>query len=194
MAMAGYGDWDQMEYQTLMSRGRDAERTAQVCWTAAGIAAAVLFSWGIAAKSSSLMLPVVFATAFGFYAAVHGRNQVRLIAGYAKEYFEGQPSGPKWFTRLGHLEVVPGFNPSGDWVATALANMLVVGSIVFAWLFAGLAPKGELMAGIVTGAGLVFCFHSVTETSRLRQMNPAALWRQVGNGPVEERRPRLATR
>ena len=192
--MAGFGDWDQMEYQTLMSRGRDAERTAQVCWTAAGIAAAVLFSWGVAAKSSSLMLPVVFATAFGFYATVHGRHQVRLIAGYAKEFFEGNSSGPKWFTRLGHLEVVPGFNPSGDWVAAALANLLVVGSIVFAWMFAGLAPKGELMAGIVTGLGLVFCFHSVSETSRLRQMNPATLWRQVGNGPSEERRPRLAAR
>jgi len=192
--MAGFGDWDQMEYQTLMSRGRDAERTAQVCWTAAGIAAAVLFSWGIAAKSSSLMLPVVLATAFGFYAMVHGRNQVRLIAGYVKEYFEGQSSGPRWFTRLGYLEVVPGFNPSGDWVTTVLANLLVIGSIVFAWNFAGLAPKGELMAGIVTGVGLVFCFHSVSETSRLRGMNPSALWRQVGNGPVEERRPRLATR
>jgi hypothetical protein len=190
--MAGFGDWDQMEYQTLMSRGRDAERTAQVCWTAAGIAAAILFSWGIAAKSSSLMLPVVFATAFGFYSLVHGRNQVRLIAGYAKEYFEGN-SSPRWFTRLAHLEVVPGFNPSGDWLATALANLLVGGAIVFAWNFASLAPKGEMMAGIVTGVGLVFCFHSVSETSRLRQMNPAALWRQVGNG-VEERRPRLAAR
>ena len=192
--MAGFGDWEQMEYQTLMSRGRDAERTGQVCWTAGGIAAVILFSWALAAKSSSLMLPVVFATAFGFYAAVHGRNQVRLISGYVKEYFEGQNSGPKWFTRLGHLEVVPGFNPSGDWVMTAIANLLVVGSIVFAWMFSTAAPKGELMAGIVTGVGLVFCFHSVAETARLRQMNPAALWRQVGNGPVEERRPRLATR
>jgi len=192
--MAGFGDWEQMEYQTLMSRGRDAERTGQVCWTAGGIAAVILFSWALAAKSSSLMLPVVFATAFGFYAAVHGRNQVRLISGYVKEYFEGQNSGPKWFTRLGHLEVVPGFNPSGDWVTTAIANLLVVGSIVFAWMFSTAAPKGELMAGIVTGVGLVFCFHSVAETARLRQMNPAALWRQVGNGPVEERRPRLATR
>jgi hypothetical protein len=190
--MAGFGDWEQMEYQTLMSRGRDAERTAQVCWTAAGIAAAILFSWGIAAKSSSLMLPVVFATAFGFYSLVHGRNQVRLIAGYVKEHFEGN-SGPRWFTRLEHLEVVPGFNPSGDWLSTGLANLLVGGAIVFAWNFASLAPKGEMMAGIVTGVGLVFCFHSVSETSRIRQMNAAALWRQVGNG-IEERRPRLAAR
>jgi hypothetical protein len=191
--MAGFGDWEQMEYQTLMSRGRDAERTAQVCWTAAGIAAAILFSWGIAAKSSSLMLPVVFATAFGFYSLVHGRNQVRLIAGYVKEHFEGNSSGARWFTRLEHLEGVPGFNPSGDWLATALATLLVGGSIVFAWIFSSLAPKGEMMAGIVTGVGLVFCFHAVSETARLRQTNPAALWRQVGNG-VEERRPRLAAR
>ena len=191
--MAGFGDWEQMEYQALMSRGRDAERTAVVCWTAAGIAAAVLFSWALAAKSPSLMLPVVFATAFGFYAAVHGRHQVRLISGYAKEYFEGQ-SGARWFTRLGHLEVVPGFSPSGDWVTALLANLIVVGAVVFSWIFSAAAPRGELMAGIVTGVGLVFCFHSVSETTRLRQMNPSALWRQVGNGPSEERRPRLATR
>ena len=84
--MAGYSDWDHEEYQALMNRGRDAERTSLVCWTASGVGAAVLLSWGIAAKSPSLMLPVIFATAFGFYAAIHGRHQVRLIAGYVKEF------------------------------------------------------------------------------------------------------------
>ena len=40
--MAGYGDWEQLEYRALMSRGSDAERNAMVCWVASGLTAAVL--------------------------------------------------------------------------------------------------------------------------------------------------------
>src|SRR5512137_596647 len=102
--MAALDESDRMEYVALMGRGRDAERTAQVCWIASGIAAAVLLSWAIAARTSGLMLPVIFATAFGFYARIHGRQQVRLIAGYVCEFVESRPQSPQWFTRLGHLE------------------------------------------------------------------------------------------
>jgi len=194
--MAAFSDWDSLEYQALMARGRDAERTALVCWTASGIAAAVLLSWGIAAKSASLMLPVIFATAFGFYAAVHGRQQVRLIAGYVKEFMEPNGnSGPQWFTRLAQLEVVPGFNPSGDWAVAALANLTVVTAMAFSWIYAGGAgQRGDLMAGIATGLGLVFCFHSITETARIRQTNAGALWRQITSHAEERRGPRLASR
>ena len=191
--MAAFSDWEHLEYQALMARGRDAERVSLMCWTAGGIAAAVLLSWGIAAKSASLMLPVVFATAFGFYAAIHGRSQVRLIAGYLKEFVEDN-SSPQWFTRLSQLEVVPGFNPAGDWAVAALANLTVVTAIAFSWFYSGPASRGDLMAGITTGLGLVFCFHSITETARVRQTNAGALWRQIA-GNVEERRgPRLAAR
>ena len=191
--MAGFADWDHLEYQALMSRGRDAERTWMVCWTAAGLVGAILLSWGIAAKSASLMIPVVFASAFGFYASVHARRQVRLIAGYVREFLESSGSGAQWFTRLSHLEDVPGYAPSGDWVVAALANLLVVASISLSWIYAGTSSRGDLMAGITTGLGLVFAFHSVTETARLRQTNMSALWRQIG--PNEERRgPRLAAR
>jgi len=61
--MAGYGDWESSEYQALMTRGRDAERTSVICWTASGLAAAILLSWGIEWRSSSLMIPVIFAAA-----------------------------------------------------------------------------------------------------------------------------------
>lgn len=134
------------------------------------------------------MLPVIFSVAYGFYTMSRGRQQVRLIAGYIKEFFESRGAGPQWFTRLGHLEVVPGFNPSSDWLATALANSVNLTAIVFAWLFAVGTPRGELMAGIVTGVGLAFMFHSVSETARLHQTNPAAFWRQVNAGPSEETR------
>lgn len=193
--MPATSEWEQIEYEAIMSRGRDAERTSLVCWTASGLAAAVLLSWGVAAKTSSLMLPVVFAAAYGFYAALHSRQQIRLIAGYVKEFVESRGHGPQWFTRLGHLEVVPGFNPSGDWVATALANALSITAIVFSWLYASTSARGDLMAGVTTGLGLIFIFHSVTETGRLRQTNAAALWRQIASGPaMESRGPKLAAR
>lgn len=187
-------DWDHLEYEALMARGRDAERTALVCWTASGLAGAVLLSWGIAAKSASLMLPVIFAAAFGFYAAIHGRQQVRLIAGYVKEFMEGSSSNGQWFTRLSQLEVVPGFNPSGDWATAVLGNLLVLTAIVFSWIYASGTARGDLMAGIATGLGLVFCFHSITETTRMRQTNAGALWRQIASNNEERRGPRLATR
>jgi hypothetical protein len=186
--MASFDENERMEYVALMSRGRDAERTSQICWTASAVSAAILLSWAIASRSPGLMLPVVFAAAFGFYAMIHGRQQVRLIAGYIKEFFETQGAGPQWFTRLGHLEVVPGFNPSSDWLTTCLANAMVVAAIVFAWLFAAGGAHGELLAGIVTGCGIAFAFHSISETARLRQSNPAAFWRQVSVGPIEEKR------
>lgn len=192
--MAGYGDWESAEYQALMTRGRDAERTSVICWTASGIAAAILLSWGIEAHSTSLMIPVIFAAAFGYYATIHSRQQVRLIAGYVKEFLEGQPHGPQWFTRLGHLEIVPGFTTSSDWVSTILVNAVVGVAVVCAWIFAAGAARGDLMAGIVTGCAVAFSFHSISETARLRQSNPAMFWRQVNNGPVEERRPARASR
>jgi len=191
--MSGFGDWEHSEYQALMTRGRDAERAALICWTAAGLVAAVLLSWGIGAKNSSLMLPVIFAAAFGYYATIHSRNQVRLIAGYVKEFVETQPGGPQWFTRLGHLEVVPGFNPSSDWVATILVNAIVITSVVLAWLYASVSARGDLMAGIATGCGVGFALHSIAETARLRSANPAAFWHQVRQGPAVDRGPeRLA--
>ena len=187
--MSGFGDWEHSEYQALMTRGRDAERTSLICWTAAGLTAAILLSWGIGAKNTSLMLPVIFAAAFGYYATIHSRSQIRLIAGYVKEFMETQPGGPQWFTRLGHLEVVPGFNPSSDWVATILVNAVVVTAIVFAWVFASASARGDLMAGIATGCGVGFALHSIAETARLRHANPGAFWHQVRQGPTAERLP-----
>ena len=190
--MAG-SDWEQLEYQALMARGRDAERTAQICWTAAGLAGAILLSWGVAAKSASLMLPVIFAAAFGFYAAIHARQQVRLVAGYVKEFMENGQS-PQWFSRLSSLEVLPGVSSPGDWTLAILCNLLVVTAMVFAWLYSAGSPRGDLMAGFATGLGLVFGFHSITETVRIRQTNAAALWRQVAANTEERRGPRLASR
>jgi len=193
--MASMNENERTEYSVLMSRGRDAERTSHFCWIASGIAGTMLLSWGMAAHNPALMLPVIFCVAYGFYTMCHGRQQTRLIAGYVKEFFESD-SGPMWFTRLGHLEVVPGFSASTtDWLSTVLANAVVITAIVFSWMYSSSMPKGELYAGIVTGCGMVFSFHSMMEMTRMRQSDAAAFWHQIGMSPVEERRPhRMASR
>jgi len=117
-------------------------------------------------------------------------NAADLASDWKQLSFQG---GPKWFTRLGHLEVVPGFNPSSDWVATLLVNAMVVTAIIFAWLFAASSTRGDLMAGIATGCGVGFAVHSIAETARLRQANPGAFWHQVRQGPAEERQPERLT-
>jgi hypothetical protein len=186
-------DWDQVEYQALMARGRDAERIGSFCWTAAGLTGAVLMCTAIAAKNATLMLPVIFAAAYGFYAAIRARHQVRLIAGYVKQFME-PGSGPNWFTRLEQVEDIPGFNPPGDWAATAISNVLVVTAMAFSWMYASTTTRGDLMAGIATAVGLIFAFHSIVETARLRQTSASSLWNQVVSNAEERRGPRLASR
>jgi len=188
--MASMNENERMEYSVLMGRGRDAERTSRFCWVASCIAAAMMLSWGMAARNPALMMPVIFAVACGFYTMVNGRQQTRLIGGYVKEFFEAE-GGPQWFTRLGHLEIVPGFSAStADWLSALICNAMVVTAVVFAWIFSSAMPRGELYAGIVTGCGMIFMFHSMSETMKLRQSDASAFWRQIGMGPVEERRPR----
>ncbi len=190
--MVSHAEDRQMEYAALMDRGRDAERTGQLCWVAAGVAAAVLLSWGIGARNPGLMIPVVLAVALGFYAALRGRQQARLIAGYVEEFLEGEGGEPRWFTRSRQIQALPGMGPAGDWLNACLANAVIVVAVAFAWIFAAPAARGELMAGIVTGCAVGFAFHSISETSRLTRTDDAALWRQVSGRLREEKRPARA--
>ena len=193
--MASMNENERTEYAALMMRGRDAERTSHFCWIASGIAATMLLSWAMAAKNPALMIPVILCVAYGYYTMTHGRQQARLIAGYVKEFFECD-TGPQWFTRLGHLEIVPGFSASTtDWLSTMLSNAVVVAAVIFSWMYSAAMPKGELYAMIATGCGVMFLFHSMSETMRMRQSDAATFWHQVGMGPVEERpRPRMMSR
>jgi hypothetical protein len=176
--MVGQDNHETMEYTTLMRRAQDAERMAHLSWVAGGLTAAVTMSWAIAARNSGLMIPVVFAIAIGFYGMLRGRQQVRAIAGYVEEFSEGG-SGPRWFTRVHRLQRQPGFPTVGDWLTACLANAGVVLALVFAWVYAAGAPRGDLMAGIVTGGGVLFGFHSISETMRLVQTDWTTMWRQV---------------
>ncbi len=176
--MVGLENHETMEYVALMRRGQDAERMAHLSWVAGALTAAVTMSWAIAAKSSGLMIPVVFAIAIGFYGMLRGRQQVRAIAGYVEEFSEGA-SGPRWFTRVHRIQRQPGYPSVGDWLTVCLANAGVVLSLVFAWMFADGVPRGDLMAGIVTGGGVLFGFHSISETIRMGQTDWTSMWRQV---------------
>jgi hypothetical protein len=146
------------------------------------IAALAILAWATVSQTSALMFPVVVAVAAGFYATLRGRQQVCSIAAYVEECLEGQGSEPRWFTRLARLRAAQGFSPAGDWMTVCLANGVVLLAVVFAWLFAGTAWRGELMSGIVTGCGIVFAFYSITETARLPRPDVASYWRQTGAG------------
>jgi hypothetical protein len=171
-----------------MNRSRSIERTGQLAWVICVATATVLLSWAIGSASPGLMLPAVFAVAIGFYASLHGRQQTRLVAGYVEEFIEGRADGPHWYTRLGHLQVVPTVSPNNDWLLTGLSNLVMLATVVLSWLYAEGAERGELMAGLVTASCVAFAVHSITETVRMRQTDYAALWRQVSSGPREVRR------
>ncbi len=164
------------EYVSMTNWARSAETMGQVCWTLAMIAAVTILAWGKQSQSCALMIPAIVAVAVGFYASLRARQQVYSIAGY----LEGtQPSWISGLDRLGSAQ---------DWTVTCIANCVVVLAIVFSWLMADNAWRGELMSGMVTGCGIVFAFHSISETSRLPQVGAAPQLRASSRG--EQRRER----
>ncbi len=186
--MVPFEEDERAEYAVLMSRARDAERTALLSYVASGLVAAMLLSWAIGGRNAALMLPVLVAVAFGFTAVLRARQSVKLIAGYAEEVMERAGSRPQWFTHLRKLSSTPGFNPNSDWVAASLANTVNLIAVVLSWLYADAKSHGELMAAIVTGCALAFGIYSLSETSRVSRTDFAALWRMVGAEPREEGR------
>jgi len=182
--MPAFEDQERTEYSSLMKRGNDAERTGQLCWTAGGLTSAVLLSTGIAARNPGLMIPAVFAIAVGFYAMLRGRQQVRWIGSYVEQFCEGS-KGTQWFTRLRVLQSQPGFRTVGDWLTVSLANAGVLLALILAWIYAGAAARGDLMAGIATACGVLFGYHSISETIRLVQTDWGAMWRQT-SGDLKE--------
>ena len=180
--MTGTDEISGQEYTALMHQARDLGRTSQLCWTGAAVAAAILMSGAIGAKNPGLLLPVEFCTAFGFYATVHARRQVRLIEGYVQEFHEQEHDGAQWYTRLAHLYTLPGFQDRNEWLPLALANATNLVAIVFSWIYASSAAHGELMAGLVTMCGVGFSVHSIVENMHLEQAQAAGLWHQMNTG------------
>lgn len=175
---------EEHEYVALMKRGQEAERGAQLAWTAGALTGAVMLSWAISAQSPGLMIPVVFAIATGFYGHLRGRQQALAVATYIEEYYERAKS-LQWFSRLSQVQNQPAYRATGDWVTLCLANAGVVLALMLAWMYAGPVTRGDLMAGIVTGCGVVFAFHSTSEVIRSVQTDWPALWRSV-SGELKE--------
>lgn len=170
------------EYAALMSRARDVARTSLLCWTAASVTSAVLLAGALSARSPGLMLPAVLCAAFGFYLTLRSRREARLIEGYVQETYEKDRDGAQWFTRLSQLQAIPASGLGHDWLPLAQANAVTLLAVVFAWVFASAAPRGELMASFTTMAGVAFAVHSLVQQMNAEQAPSAAYWNQLNGG------------
>jgi hypothetical protein len=180
------------EYEALMKRTRDLDRTAQWTWTAAAIASAVLLSNAIGTRSAGQMLAVVVCAAFGYYANLRARRQASLIEGYIREFYETDRSGAQWHTRLAQLESLPGTPDRSDLWPLALSNLLTLTSIVLAWVLAEASSRGEVMGGFTTMAGIAFSVHSILGSMRTAHLASAASWTQLTTPLREVPRERRA--
>src|SRR5215831_4454540 len=192
-AMTGTDDLRGREYAALMDQARDLERTAQWTWTGTAIAAAVLLSSAISARSAGLMLPVVLCTAFGYYANLSTRRRCRLVAGYVQEFFETDRTGAQWHTRLAHLAST-GTQDNSEWMPLLLSNLVTLTSVVLGWVFAEGSSRGDLMGGFTTLTGVAFAVHSIVESMRSAQIRESTDWSQFhtplreGSSSTAERR------
>ena len=180
--MTGTDDLRGQEYTALMDQVRDLGRTAQWASLGALLAAAALFSNGIGARSSGLMLPVVLCAAFGYYAHLRARRRSRLIEGYVQEFFEKSREGAQWHTRLAQLAMLPGGQDTSEWMPLALSNLVTLVAVVFSWTFAVGSSRGEFMAGFTTMAGVAFSVHSIVESMRTENTLAATRWSQLSAG------------
>ena len=186
--MTGTEDLRGQEYAALMNRARDLERTAQWIWTITAIACAMLLSAAIGVHSAGMMLPVVLCAAFGYRANRFARRRARRIEGYLEEFHETDRSGAQWHVRQRQLDALHGVPAAADWGPLASSNLLSFVSIVLAWTVADLSPRGGVMAGITTMAGIAFSVHSILESIRSTQPANAASWAQL-NEPLRETAP-----
>jgi hypothetical protein len=175
--MSLIGEDDRVEYASLTSWARDAERTAQLCWVASMVASVTLLGWAAVAQNPALLIPVVITIATGYYATMRSRQQSRLISTYIEECVERQ-GAPRWFTHIARVRSMPGLSPLRDWIVVCLANGVLALAVLFGWLYASSAANGEIMASIVTGCGIFFGFHTISEATRFPQSDVTALWQQ----------------
>ncbi len=180
--MLGTQSIREQEYAALMSRARDIARTSMLCWTASAVTSAVLIAGALSARSPGLMLPAVLCAAFGFYLTLRARREARLIEGYVQETYEQDRDGAQWFTRLSQLQAMQAPGLGHDWLPLAQANAVTLVAVVFAWVFANDAARGELMASFTTMVGVAFAVHSLLEQLRVDQTSSAAFASQASGG------------
>lgn len=171
----------EQEYAALMHRARDIARTSALCWTGAGLAASFLLAGAIAAKNPGLLLPVQFCVGFGFHVLAQARREARLIESYVQEYFEKEREGAQWHSRLAQLQALPGGPARSDWWPVAAGGSLALVAILFSWLFAEGASRGELLASLTTMSGVAVIVHSLAQTLDHERGTGALPWAAVQN-------------
>ena len=174
--MTGIHTSREQEYAALMDRSRDLARTSSLCWSAAGLAATFLLAGAISSRNPGLLLPVQFCVAFGFHALTQARHEMRLIEGYVQEYHEKDRDGAQWHSRIAQLQALPGGPSRTDWWPVAAAGSLALAAIVFGWLYAEGAARGELMASLTTMSGVAVIVHSLVETLNHERGTGAVPW------------------
>ena len=179
--MTGIHSIRELEYAALMDRARDLARTSSLCWAGAGLAASFLLAGAISSKNPGLLLPVQFCVAFGFHALTQARREARLIEGYVQEFFEKDREGAQWHTRLAQLQALPGGPLRTDWWPVAAAGTLALAAIVFGWLYAEAAARGELMASLTTMSGVAVIVHALVETLNHERGTGAVPWAAINN-------------
>jgi len=179
--MTGSQPIREQEYAALMDRARDISRTSSLCWSGAGLAATFLLAGAISSRNPGLLLPVQFCVAFGFHALTQARGETRLIEGYVQEFFEKEREGPQWHSRLAQLQALPGGPARADWWPVVAAGSLALAGIVFAWLYAEGAARGELMASLTTMSGVAVIVHALTETLNHERGTSSVPWAALNN-------------
>jgi len=179
--MTGTHSIREQEYAALMDRARDLARTSTLCWCGAGLAATFLLAGAISSRNPGLLLPVQFCVAFGFHALSQARRDTRLIEGYVQEFFEKDRDSAQWHSRLSQLQALPGGPSRADWWPVAAAGSLALAAIVFGWLYADGASRGELLASLTTMSGVAVIVHALTETLNHERGLGSVPWSALNN-------------
>ena len=179
--MTGTNSLREQEYAALMQRARDIARTSALCWSGAGLAASFLLAGAIAAKHPGLLLPVQFCVAFGFHVLAQARREAKLIESYVQEYYEKDREGAQWHTRLAQLQALPGGPARTDWWQVAAGGSMAMVAILFSWLFADSASRGELLASLTTLSGVAVIVHALSQTLDHERGTGALPWGAIQN-------------
>jgi len=108
--------------------------------------------------------------------AIHACTRVRVAA----------PTSVRWRSQL--LTRPSSFFSTTDWTPLALSNLVSLGAIVLAWVFAEASSRGELMGTFTTMAGIAFAVHSIYESMRNASLAEATSWQKLST-PLREVRP-----
>jgi hypothetical protein len=120
----------------------------------AGLAATFLLAECDLVRNPGLLLPCSSAWRSVSTRCHRRARETRLIEGYVQEFFEKEREGAQWSLAPGAAAGAAGRTGACRLVAVAAAGSLALAAIVFGWLYAEGAARGELMASLTTMSGV----------------------------------------